>query len=108
MIRLRVALAHLRHRLFGHWYLSTHCLHGQHDVCGAMQHQRGDTLDAHCKNCPAPCRCPEPGHAYPHAFQQPGPAAEQPPRVHEPWCRQPDDHHTGWCGPNTEGDADAH
>jgi hypothetical protein len=41
-----------------HDYLSTGCLHGQHDYCSAMTGRTGDKAPASCKFCAAPCRCP--------------------------------------------------
>jgi hypothetical protein len=41
-----------------HAYLSCACLHGFHDECGRLQHERGDGGAPHCKFCPAVCLCP--------------------------------------------------
>lgn len=42
-----------------HVYLSTGCLHGQHDYCNAPQRPDGTgKRAAECKFCGAPCRCP--------------------------------------------------
>ncbi len=40
-----------------HAYLSTACLHGRHERCGAEQLARGDLGAPHCKYCPAVCCC---------------------------------------------------
>ena len=46
-----------------HRYISTSCLHGLHERCGTMQHDRGDAGVPHCKFCPAVCACPVCDHA---------------------------------------------
>lgn len=46
-----------------HAYLSCACLHGFHDECGRLQHERGDEGAPHCKFCPAVCLCPVCRHA---------------------------------------------
>lgn len=41
-----------------HVYLSTACLHGEHDYCSATERSPGDLKDpGRCKFCPAPCVC---------------------------------------------------
>lgn len=40
-----------------HRYLSTACLHGEHDYCKAMVGQQGDKRPARCKFCDALCVC---------------------------------------------------
>jgi len=52
----------LRNRLlmwfgFGHRYLSTGCLHGDHDYCAARSGKAGVKAPARCKFCNAKCRC---------------------------------------------------
>lgn len=42
----------------GHHYLSTGCLHGEHDYCASMTGHAGDKRPAQCKFCSAPCQCP--------------------------------------------------
>lgn len=46
--------------LLQHYYLSTACLHGMHDKCGAGMRSRGETGPPHCKFCPAVCTCNAP------------------------------------------------
>lgn len=41
-----------------HHYLSTGCLHGQHDYCQSHTGQAGAKTPAQCKFCQAPCTCP--------------------------------------------------
>ena len=41
-----------------HRYLSTGCLHDQHDYCAAMTGQQGAKRPATCKFCDAHCVCP--------------------------------------------------
>jgi len=41
-----------------HEYISTACLHGYHERCGAKQLARGDLTAPHCKFCPVTCACP--------------------------------------------------
>jgi len=45
----------------GHTYLSTACLHGEHDYCNSYTGAAGQKRPAECKFCGAPCRCAEPG-----------------------------------------------
>jgi hypothetical protein len=40
-----------------HVYLSTGCLHGEHDYCAAMTGMQGAKRPATCKFCQAPCQC---------------------------------------------------
>lgn len=40
-----------------HWYLSTSCLHGEHDYCQNKQGQAGPKKPGECKFCAARCRC---------------------------------------------------
>ncbi len=49
-----------------HVYMSCACLHGLHEQCGRLQHERGDVGAPHCKFCPAVCLCPACRH--PGAF----------------------------------------
>jgi hypothetical protein len=44
-------------RLFGHRYLSTSCLHEEHDYCQKSTGLAGAKTPAQCKFCSAPCRC---------------------------------------------------
>lgn len=44
-------------RVFGHRYLSTGCLHGDHAYCQNKQGQAGPKRPGRCKFCAAPCRC---------------------------------------------------
>lgn len=41
-----------------HEYLSTSCLHGQHDYCASMVGYQGEKRPAQCKFCAARCVCP--------------------------------------------------
>ena len=41
----------------GHVYLSTGCLHGQHDYCAAMVGVQGEKRPGRCKWCDARCIC---------------------------------------------------
>lgn len=42
----------------GHVYLSTACLHGEHDYCKSREREDGGTkVPSRCKFCPAPCVC---------------------------------------------------
>lgn len=43
-----------------HDYLSTACLHGEHDYCSTATTRPDGTakVPAQCKFCKAPCRCP--------------------------------------------------
>lgn len=45
-------------RVVDHQYLSTGCLHGEHDYCKAMEGRAGAKRPAQCKFCAAPCVCP--------------------------------------------------
>lgn len=40
-----------------HDYLSTACLHGDHNDCGIKQRERGEPGPPHCKYCDAVCIC---------------------------------------------------
>jgi hypothetical protein len=40
-----------------HYYLSTGCLHGEHEYCQAKTGAAGAKVPAVCKFCAAPCRC---------------------------------------------------
>jgi hypothetical protein len=40
-----------------HVYLSTGCLHGEHDYCQNKDGQAGPKAPASCKFCAAPCVC---------------------------------------------------
>ena len=40
-----------------HHYLSTGCLHGEHDYCKSMVGQAGTKRPAQCKFCAAQCEC---------------------------------------------------
>lgn len=40
-----------------HVYLSTACLHGEHDYCNAMIGYAGEKRPARCKFCDATCIC---------------------------------------------------
>ena len=40
-----------------HRYLSTACLHGEHDYCRSAQGQAGTKTPGTCKFCPAQCVC---------------------------------------------------
>jgi len=42
---------------FAHRYLSTGCLHGDHDYCSAPTGRVGAKHPQRCKFCTAPCRC---------------------------------------------------
>lgn len=48
-----------------HLYLSTGCLHGEHDYCQSTTGPAGTEPPAQCKWCDAPCICPchQEGHA---------------------------------------------
>lgn len=41
-----------------HRYLSTGCLHGEHDYCKSNTGSNGQKTPASCKFCAAPCWCP--------------------------------------------------
>lgn len=41
----------------GHVYLSTACLHQQHDHCNSMVGTQGEKRPAQCKFCEAKCIC---------------------------------------------------
>lgn len=52
-VLLRVA-----HRVASHHiYLSTGCLHGDHDYCNGRTGAAGRKTPARCKFCDAPCQC---------------------------------------------------
>ena len=56
--RIAAALVRLAHRIAGgHVYLSTGCLHGDHDYCQNMTGLAGKKRPATCKFCKAPCIC---------------------------------------------------
>lgn len=40
-----------------HDYLSTGCLHGEHEYCQSPKGQAGSKKPAQCKWCSAMCRC---------------------------------------------------
>lgn len=40
-----------------HWYLSTGCLHGDHNYCAARSGKVGAKEPQRCKFCTARCRC---------------------------------------------------
>lgn len=40
-----------------HVYLSTGCLHGEHDYCQSMIGMQGEKRPSRCKWCEAQCRC---------------------------------------------------
>lgn len=42
----------------GHRYLSTGCLHGEHDYCRSMTGYQGEKRPSQCKFCEAKCVCP--------------------------------------------------
>jgi hypothetical protein len=45
-------------KLFGkHYYLSTGCLHGDHEYCQKYTGLGGAKTPAKCKFCKASCRC---------------------------------------------------
>jgi hypothetical protein len=44
-------------RAVDHQYLSTGCLHGEHDYCKATESRAGAKRPAQCKWCAAPCTC---------------------------------------------------
>lgn len=41
-----------------HRYLSTGCLHGEHDYCRGMTGMQGAKRPGQCKFCDARCVCP--------------------------------------------------
>lgn len=41
----------------GHVYLSTGCLHGDHDYCKSMTGLNGSKRPGECKHCGAKCQC---------------------------------------------------
>ncbi len=41
-----------------HIYLSTGCLHGEHEYCQSMTGQQGAKRPGRCKFCDAQCVCP--------------------------------------------------
>lgn len=53
-----VRLTQLAHRLGAHVYLSTSCLHDQHDYCQSNTGLAGAKKPKSCKFCPAGCICP--------------------------------------------------
>lgn len=55
---IAIALTRLAHRLGTHAYLSTGCLHGNHDYCKSMTGLNGAKRPAECKQCRAKCICP--------------------------------------------------
>lgn len=55
--RLAVALTRLACRLGAHVYLSTSCLHDEHEYCQAKAGRAGTKKPAECKFCTAPCVC---------------------------------------------------
>jgi hypothetical protein len=50
-------LTRLAHRLGTHRYLSTGCLHHDHNYCQGKTGQAGTKAPARCKFCSAPCQC---------------------------------------------------
>jgi hypothetical protein len=47
-----------------HFYWSTHCRHGNHEACSAVEIAPGvPRRPAECKTCGSPCRCPVCGHS---------------------------------------------
>lgn len=48
-----------------HIYMSTSCLHGDHEHCKAMVGVNGDKRPGRCKFCDAVCRCPVCKHDVP-------------------------------------------
>ena len=54
---LAVAVTRLACHLGHHAYLSTGCLHGDHDYCQSMTGLNGAKRPASCKKCSAPCQC---------------------------------------------------
>ncbi|MEU4738149.1 MULTISPECIES: hypothetical protein [Streptomyces] len=55
--RLVTVLTRLACRIGHHYYLSTGCLHDQHDYCQNTRGQAGPKQPAACKFCAAPCIC---------------------------------------------------
>lgn len=55
--RLAVRLAQLAHRLGTHHYLSTSCLHGDHDYCQSNTGLGGAKRPSRCKFCGTVCCC---------------------------------------------------
>lgn len=56
--RLAAALQRLTHHLAGrHVYLSTGCLHDDHDYCQSMTGLNGAKRPGECKHCAARCIC---------------------------------------------------
>lgn len=56
---LAATLARLAHRIAGgHVYLSTGCLHDEHEYCQKHAGLSGAKAPAQCKFCSAPCICP--------------------------------------------------
>jgi hypothetical protein len=56
--RLAVWLTRLACRLGTHYYLSTSCLHGEHDYCQSHTGLSGAKTPSVCKFCGAICICP--------------------------------------------------
>jgi hypothetical protein len=56
--RWREQLDEISEQTDGHRYLSTGCLHGQHDYCQNHAGLSGAKTPAQCKFCAAPCVCP--------------------------------------------------
>ncbi len=50
-------MKHLMLRIFGHRYLSTGCLHGDHAYCQNRRGQAGPKKPGECKFCSAKCVC---------------------------------------------------
>lgn len=56
--RLAAALQRASHRIAGrHVYLSTGCLHHDHDYCQNMTGMQGTKRPGLCKHCDARCIC---------------------------------------------------
>ncbi|MEV8477877.1 hypothetical protein [Streptomyces sp. NPDC051173] len=55
---LAVTLFRAAHWIAGrHVYLSTGCLHGDHEYCNGNTGANGTKVPASCKFCAAPCQC---------------------------------------------------
>lgn len=54
---LAVCLTRAAHRLGTHRYLSTSCLHGEHDYCQSNTGLGGAKKPSRCKFCGAVCCC---------------------------------------------------
>lgn len=54
---LAIHLTRYAHRHGVHPYLSTGCLHGDHDYCQNMTGLAGAKRPGECKHCGAKCRC---------------------------------------------------